>query len=92
MVDARLTSVGMGSILILIGLALVVFVFIVSYNAYKTFEANVEPGDSILETIAFNSSLLIELLIKVAFLALALAAGSVILTRGVDLAKGCGRE
>ncbi len=88
---SRLTE-GLGALLIVLGLALVVFVFYVSYQSFKTYEIEVASGGNLLEALAFNSGVLIELLVKVAFLALSLAAGSVIMSRGADLLRRCPKE
>ncbi|GBF08336.1 hypothetical protein apy_00610 [Aeropyrum pernix] len=88
----NIASVGVGALLIILGLAMVGFVFYTAYDAYRSFRVNVEPATSIAEAITVNSSILIDMLVRVAFLAIALAAGSVVLSRGVDLFRGCPRE
>ncbi|BAN90920.1 hypothetical protein [Aeropyrum camini] len=85
-------SISVGAFLIILGLGMVGFVFYTAYDAYNTFRVEVEPAASIAEAITVNSSILIDMLVKVAFLAIALAAGSVVLSRGVDLFRGCPKE
>jgi len=75
--------------LILVGLVMLLVVFYAGYNSFKTFAVEVEAQGDVVQALAENSGILVELLVKVAFLAVALAAGSVVLGRGVDLLKGC---
>ncbi|MGC8572797.1 MAG: hypothetical protein ACP5L0_02145 [Caldisphaera sp.] len=79
-----------GITLIAIGVALLIFVF---YEAYLSF---LNPGfisnlNSLTSSntipISFTAEALVILLIKVAFLGIALAAGSTILSKGVELIK-----
>ncbi|MDP8002782.1 MAG: hypothetical protein ACP5I6_02125 [Caldisphaera sp.] len=84
------TSKNIGISLIAIGVALLIFVF---YEAYASFLNpgfiatinNATSSNSI--PIAFTAEALVILLIKVAFLGIALAAGSTILSKGVELIK-----
>ncbi len=75
--------------LILVGLVMLLVVFYAGYRSFETFKVEVEAKGDVVQALAENSGILIELLVKVAFLAVALAAGSVVLGRGVDLLKGC---
>ncbi len=77
-----------GLALTVVGLILVLFVFGVAYHAYKVYEVEVEGGDlaSVLEE---SAGVLVNLLIKIAFLGIALAAGSIILSKGVALLREC---
>jgi len=74
----------------LIGLGVILLLMVTFYaiNAFKTYTVNVEQGSgSIVEALTSSASVLIDLLVKVAFLGLALVAGSTLLSRGVDLLK-----
>ena len=75
--------------LIVVGLAMLLAVFYAGYRSFETFRVEVKTQGDVVQALAENSGILVELLVKVAFLAVALAAGSVVLGRGVDLLKGC---
>ncbi len=75
--------------LIVVGLAMLLAVFYAGYKSFQTFTVEIDAQGDVVQALAENSGILIELLVKVAFLAVALAAGSVVLGRGVDLLKGC---
>ncbi len=78
-----------GFLLIVVGVAMLAAVFFNAYKASQEFTLEVESGGGLVEVLTENSRVLIELLIRIAFLAVALAAGSIVLGRGVDLVKGC---
>ncbi len=80
---------GYASLLILAGLGMLALVFYTAYNSFTDYRLEVEAQGSLLDVLTENSRILVELLIRVAFLAVALAAGSIVLSRGVDAVKGC---
>lgn len=75
--------------LIAIGLVMLGIVFAAGYRTFQTFQVDVQGEGDLISVLAQNSAVLIELLIKVAFLGVSLAAGSVVLSKGADLLKDC---
>lgn len=75
--------------LIVVGLVMLLTVFYAGYRSFETFAVEVRAEGDVVQALAENSGILVELLVKVAFLAVSLAAGSVVLGRGVDLLRGC---
>ncbi|MCE4627745.1 MAG: hypothetical protein F7C34_01155 [Desulfurococcales archaeon] len=76
--------------LIILGVILLVVVFVQGYNAYKTYSLEIKaPQGDTATILGISVQVLINLLVKIAFLGIALAAGSVILGKGVDLLKKC---
>ncbi len=79
-----------GILLIVLGIILLVIVFIQGYNAYKTYNLEISaPQGDTATILGISVQVLINLLVKIAFLGISLAAGSVILGKGVDLLKKC---
>lgn len=75
--------------LIAVGLVMLGVVFVAGYRMSQTFQVEVQGEGDLISVLAQNSAVLIELLIKVAFLGVSLAAGSVVLSKGVDLLRDC---
>ena len=79
-----------GTLLIALGVILLIIVFIQGYNAYKTYNLEISaPQGDTATILGISVQVLINLLVKIAFLGISLAAGSVILGKGVDLLKKC---
>ncbi len=79
-----------GLALIIIGVILVLIVFYEGYSAYNTYELEADINTNETATILnISAEALINLLIKIAFLGIALAAGSILLSKGVQLVKQC---
>ncbi|MET1101033.1 MAG: hypothetical protein ABWW69_00940 [Pyrodictiaceae archaeon] len=77
--------------LIGLGVALLLIVAYYAVYSFNNYTVEVESGgNSIVEALTSSASVLIDLLVRVAFLGLALAAGSTLLSRGVDLLKSAG--
>lgn len=77
--------------LIGLGVALLLIVAYYAIYSFNHYAVKVESsGGSIVEALTSSASVLIDLLVRVAFLGLALVAGSTLLSRGVDLLKGAG--
>jgi len=85
---ASWVKMGVGLALIAVGLAMLLIVFYTAYQAALTFKLEFKGGGSLAEAISENSRVLIELLVRVAFLAVALAAGSIVLGKGVEMVRG----
>ncbi|MCE4611438.1 MAG: hypothetical protein F7B17_05660 [Desulfurococcales archaeon] len=79
----------MGVLLVIAGLAMLLVVFAQAFKEAQQFTLNLQVEGGLVDILTENSRLLIEMLVKVAFLAVALAAGSIVLGRGVDALKGC---
>ncbi len=82
-------SRNIGMVLIGIGVSLLIFVFYEAYLSFLNpgFIGSIEKSASNTVAIAFTAQALVVLLIKVAFLGIALAAGSTILSKGVELIR-----
>ena len=75
--------------LIGLGVALLLIVAYYAIYSFNHYAVEVESsGGSIVEALTSSASVLIDLLVRVAFLGLALVAGSTLLSRGVDLLRG----
>jgi len=87
-IDSK-TSRNIGMVLIGIGVSLLIFVFYEAYLSFLNpgFIGPIEKSASNTVAIAFTAQALVILLIKVAFLGIALAAGSTILSKGVELIR-----
>ena len=82
-----------GLILILVGMLLVIIVFAEGYSAYKSYEINVTAqAQDTITLLNISAQILINMLIKIAFLGISLAAGTVLLSKGIDLTKQCPSE
>ncbi|WP_460126134.1 hypothetical protein [Stetteria hydrogenophila] len=82
------SAVAVGYLMVFTGLALVLTVFKYSIDAYREYTVSLPAGAQGLEAVlSGGAEVLLDLLVRVAFLGLALAAGSVVLARGVDLLK-----
>jgi hypothetical protein len=81
-----------GVVLIVIGVGMLASVFFTAYRASAEFTLEVNVQGGLIDVLTENSRILIELLIRVAFLAVALAAGAIVLGKGVDAIKGCPGE
>jgi uncharacterized membrane protein (Fun14 family) len=74
-----------GLALIGLGAAFVVAVFILSIGYLQEYESINISGGSLEETLSSSADVLLEVLVKIAFLGVALAAGSVLLSKGIGL-------
>ncbi len=81
----------LGTVLLVIGVILVVVVFVKAYQEYSSVEINLSNSEDIMSAITSSSGLLLQLLFKLAYLGLALAAGSVLIKYSIPLLKE-GRE
>ena len=81
----------LGTVLLVIGVILVVIVFVKAYQEYSSVEINLSNSEDIMSAITSSSGLLLQLLFKLAYLGLALAAGSVLIKYSIPLLKE-GRE
>lgn len=76
-------------LMIIAGLLLVLVVFKYSIDAYHNYKVELPQAASSLESLlAGGAEVLLDLLVRIAFLGMALASGSILLARGVDLLKG----
>ena len=75
-------------LLVFSGLALVLTVFRYSIDAYNNYKVALPEGQGLEALLAGGAEVLLDLLVRVAFLGVALASGSVLLARGVDLLRG----
>ena len=75
-------------LLVFSGLALVLTVFRYSIDAYNNYKVALPEAGSLESLLAGGAEVLLDLLVRIAFLGVALAAGSVLLARGVDLLRG----
>jgi uncharacterized membrane protein YidH (DUF202 family) len=80
--------IGLG--LIGLGVILLLIVFYAGYQAYSTYklESNIQSADA-ATILNISAQILVNMLVKIAFLGIALAAGSIILSKGVDLVREC---
>jgi len=90
--EDRVSAFSLGLLLIIVGLALLLFTAYTAYVAYKEEVVLVEAA-TLEEALSASTQVLLQLLVKVAFLAVVLAAGSIILAKGVSLVRRpCGDE
>ncbi len=91
MVEGKSSNIGIA--LIVIGVVLLLIVFYAGFQTYKSYSlsANLQETNAV-QVLGVSAQILIRLLIKIAFLGVSLAAGSVILSKGVDLVKACPSE
>ena len=85
---ASLASI-VGVLLVVAGLIMLLVVFAQAFREAQEFTLSIQVEGGLVDILTENSRLLIEMLVKVAFLAVALAAGSIVLGKGVDALKGC---
>lgn len=76
-----------GVLLMAIGLAMIVVVFVFALNEYMHVQVKLPGAINIMEALNKSSGLLIELLFKVAFLGIALAAGATLVRYATSLIK-----
>ena len=80
-------SRGGGFVLLVVGLILVLIVFSKALSEYQNVKVEVQGAENIMEAITQSSGLLIELLFKIAYLGLALAAGAVLIKYSIPLMR-----
>ncbi|MEB3765576.1 MAG: hypothetical protein GSR77_05385 [Desulfurococcales archaeon] len=91
MISDRGLAIGLG--LIVLGVVLLLIVFAAGYKMYNEYQLATEITEQNAAVIlGISAQVLINLLVKIAFLGIALAAGAIILGRGVDLVKKCPTE
>ena len=84
---------GIGLGLVIVGLLLLLVVFYAGYTAYKSTNLQVNVnGSNAVQVLGVSAQVLINLLVKLAFLGISLAAGSIIISKGVDLLKKCPKQ
>lgn len=74
--------VGLGIVLILVAAG-------VAYNEYRAASAEIPEGASLEVILSESTSVLLTLLVKIAFLGIVLAAGSILLGKGISLLRKC---
>ncbi len=85
-------SQGMGVTLLVIGVILVLIVFAKAYQEYNNVNVSIGNSNDVMQAITSSSGLLIQLLFKLAYLGLALAAGSVLIKYSIPIIKEEKRE
>ena len=85
-------SQGMGVTLLVIGVILVLIVFAKAYQEYENVNVSIGNSSDVMQAITSSSGLLIQLLFKLAYLGLALAAGSVLIKYSIPIIKEDRRE
>jgi len=85
-------SQGMGVTLLVIGVILVLIVFAKAYQEYNNVNVSIGNSSDVMQAITSSSGLLIQLLFKLAYLGLALAAGSVLIKYSIPIIKEEKRE
>jgi hypothetical protein len=87
--DRGRAELAVAYLMIIAGIILVLVVFRYSIDAYHNYKVSLPEATASLEALlAGGAEVLLDLLVRIAFLGMALAAGSVLLARGVDLLKG----
>ncbi|MCD6348994.1 MAG: hypothetical protein J7L91_05140 [Candidatus Korarchaeota archaeon] len=76
-----------GTLLMVVGLLMIIGVFFLSLNEYMHVRVQLSGASNIMEALTKSSGLLIELLFKVAFLGIALAAGATLVRHAVSLLR-----
>ncbi|MCE4624510.1 MAG: hypothetical protein F7C35_01415, partial [Desulfurococcales archaeon] len=66
-----------------------IVVFVKAYAAFEQYNLEINTGGDTAQILNVSAQVLINLLVKIAFLGVALAAGSIILGKGVSLLKRC---
>jgi hypothetical protein len=85
-------SQSMGVTLLAIGVVLVLIVFAKAYQEYENVNVDIGNSSDVMQAITSSSGLLIQLLFKLAYLGLALAAGSVLIKYSIPIIKEDKRE
>ena len=85
-------SQSMGVTLLVIGVVLVLIVFAKAYQEYNNVNVSIGNSSDVMQAITSSSGLLIQLLFKLAYLGLALAAGSVLIKYSIPIIKEEKRE
>ncbi len=80
-----------GILLLIIGLLMVAVVFFFSLYEYMNVSVQLKGAKNIMDALTQSSGLLMELLFKIAFLGIALAAGATLIRHSVSLLRG-GKE
>jgi hypothetical protein len=78
---------GMGVTLLVIGVILVLVVFVKAYQEYSNVNISLSNSGDVMQAITASSGLLIQLLFKLAYLGLALAAGSILIKYSIPIIK-----
>ncbi len=76
-----------GVLLMAIGLVMIIVVFVFALNEYMHVQVKLSGATNIMEALSKSSGLPIELLFKVAFLGIALAAGATLVRYATSLIK-----
>jgi Na+/phosphate symporter len=90
--SSRTASI-IGLSLVALGIILLLIVFYAGYHTYQTYklESKVQASDA-ATILNISAQILVNMLVKLAFLGVALAAGSILLSKGVDLLKPCPKQ
>ncbi len=84
----RIDRRGIGLLLIALGTGFLVVLFAIAVQGYYTYrvEARVESGgnESLTEVLVENSFVVLDVFVKIAFLALAVWVASILLRSGID--------
>ena len=78
-----------GYALVALGVILVLAAAGVAYNEYTRASAQIPEGASLEVILSSSTSILLTLLVKIAFLGLVLAAGSILLGKGISMLRAC---
>ncbi len=81
-----------GALLMALGIVMISVVFVFSLMEYTRVRVRINGARDIMDALTRSSGLLIELLFKVAFLGIALAAGSTLVRHAVSLMRDRGEE
>ncbi len=76
-----------GLLLLILGLLMVVIVFLFSLYEYMNVNVQLRNAKNIMDALTQSSGLLMELLFKIAFLGIALAAGATLIRHSISLLK-----
>ncbi len=76
-----------GALLMALGIVMISVVFVFSLMEYTKVRVRVAGAENIMDALTKSSGLLIELLFKVAFLGIALAAGGTLVRHAVSLIR-----
>jgi len=80
----------LGLIMAVLGIILILIVFVAAFSAYRSYKVAVDfQGGDLQLALAASAGILLDLLVRIAFLGVALAAGAVMLGKAVTLLKGC---
>ena len=78
-------SMTLGLILIILGIALVLLGAYLAYEAYMTYKPLIPKSPNLTVTLTSSMYELLNLVIKIGFLAIVIWAGSILLTKGVNI-------